>query len=207
MKVGILGPGRIGGNLGRYWAQAGHTVKFGYYRDTGKVEQLLKECGPNASAGSTREAVEFGEVVLLAMPWTTLDAALKEAGSLAGKVVIDATNPYNADFSLAVRTGSSLEVARRIPGARVVKAYNTIYFKHLEEYGGGQVKERRFIPYCGDDAQAKAVVARLIEDSGFAPLDTGALADAVVQEPQGPLYNRPMTLEQARAVLREARGG
>jgi predicted dinucleotide-binding enzyme len=115
-------------------------------------------------------------------------------------------NPYGENgrvLDLGPDT-SSETVARRLPGARLVKAFNTIYFVHLAEDGrpGSKLETRRAIPVSGDDAAAKAVVAGLIEDIGFAALDLGGLRDGGRrQEPGAPLYNNRASLEGARAML------
>lgn len=116
-------------------------------------------------------------------------------------------NPYAANFSI-IDLGddtSSEATARRLPGARVVKAFNTTFWRHLARQGRPEVPmtERRAIPLAGDDADAKAVVARLIEEIGFAPMDTGGLREGGRrQQPGTPLYNRDLTQREALALLR-----
>jgi predicted dinucleotide-binding enzyme len=167
--------------------------------------ELVGEIGPNARALPADDAGAWGEVVLLAVPWRAPEA-LPRPELVAGKIVIDAMNPDRqggGTYDLGDST-SSEETAKRLPGARLVKAFNTIYFKHLAETGRSDlpVDERRAILLAGDDTEAKAIVAGLIEEIGFAPVDTGSLHDGGrLQQPDSPLYNRPITGREAREEL------
>src|SRR3954462_15428649 len=156
MKIGILGSGNVGGTLGTRWAQAGHTVVFGTRRPESEEIRTLLEGAPGSRAASGDEAMESSEVVLLATPWPVTEEILTSAGSLAGKVLIDATNPLLPDLSgLAVGTSNSGGelVANWAPGARVVKAFNTIGYNIMAEPKFGETGALLF--YCGDDAAAK----------------------------------------------------
>jgi predicted dinucleotide-binding enzyme len=203
MKIGIIGAGDIGTTLGRHFAKAGHTVALSNSRGPRSLMGLVNSIGPNASAMTAAEAAKFGEVVVLAVPWRTPEA-LPALEFVAGKIVIDATNPYSADgevIDLGKRT-SSEEVAGRLPGARLVKAFNTMYYHTLAKEARPPGPERLAIFVAGDDAEAKAVVARLIDQIGFAPVDTGSLADGGrKQQPGSAIYNRPMNERQARKVM------
>jgi predicted dinucleotide-binding enzyme len=132
---------------------------------------------------------------------------LPSAELFAGKIVIDAMNPYSAVgrvMDLGDRT-SSEEVAKRMPKARLVKAFNTIYWKALDtgSQPSAPLDDRLAIFLAGDDPQAKAVVSKLIEEIGFAPIDTGSLREGGRrQEPGSPTYGRPMTAREARSILR-----
>src|SRR5260370_25887765 len=100
MRIGILGAGNVGGTLGRGWATKGHEVFFGVPRpQDAKTQDLIGGIGPKARAGTVADAAGFAEVIVLATPWQVTEDAIKQAGSLAGKVVVDCTNPLNADFS------------------------------------------------------------------------------------------------------------
>ena len=151
------------------------------------------------------DAARFGRVILLAVPWRT-PGALPAAELVAGKIVIDAMNPYGPGgeiLELGAAT-SSEEVRKRLPGARLVKAFNTIYYQHLATLGSTSLpmEERYAIFVAGDDAEAKQAAARLIEEIGFAPVDTGGLVEGGRrQQPGSPIYNRPMTAQEARRTL------
>ena len=91
MNIGIIGSGNMGSGLGKLWANNGHKILFSYTRDLHKLKAIAESIGPNTQAGTPAEAVQFGEVVLLSVPWTVVDDALQATGSLAGKILIDCT--------------------------------------------------------------------------------------------------------------------
>jgi 8-hydroxy-5-deazaflavin:NADPH oxidoreductase len=206
MKIGIIGAGNIGATVAGLFTRAGHEVAISNSRGPESLKDLVAELGEHAHAATVEDAAGFGDVVLLAIPWRTPEG-LPSAETLKGKIVIDAMNPYTVDgqpFNLGDETTSSEETLRRLPGARLVKAFNTIYFKHLQEQGRTDVPadERRAIFLAGDDEEAKQVVARLIEEIGFAPVDTGSLKDGGRrQQPDSDIYNRDITGREAKALL------
>lgn len=183
MNIGIIGSGNVGSVLGKGWARRGQKVLFSYSRDRQKLERLAAAAGPNARAGTPAEAAQFGEVVVLATPWGAVEDALQAAGSLAGKILVDCTNPLKADFSgLAIghTTSAAEEVARHASGARVVKAFNTTGAGNMENPRYGSDRVTLFI--CGEDGSAKATVARLAEELDFDVVDAGALTVARLLE-------------------------
>lgn len=203
MNIGIIGAGRIGATTARLFSEAGHQVAISNSRGPDSLAGLVSSLGPRVRATSVEEAIAFGEVVLLALPWRNR-ANLPPARLFAGKIVIDAMNPYAAGGGI-IDLGSSTsseEVAKQLPGARLVKAFNTMHFSTLASGGRPPGEERLVLFLAGDDAEAKAVVARLIEEIGFAPVDTGSLHEGGRrQEPGSPIYNRPMTEAEARQLL------
>ena len=190
MKIGIIGAGNIGGTLGRAWAAKGHEVVFGVRDPRGpKVQELVKATGGKARAASPAEAAAHGEVVLLATPWAAAQAALRGAGDLTGKILVDATNPLRPDLSgltLGHTTSAAEEVARWAPGAKVVKAFNTIGAQHMANPRFGTQSASMLI--CGDDAAAKKAVLALAEVLGFDPVDAGPLTQARLLEPLAMLW-------------------
>jgi 8-hydroxy-5-deazaflavin:NADPH oxidoreductase len=181
MRIGILGSGDMGRMLGAGIAGLGHQVKLGS-RDPGqdKLKAWAKEAGPKASTGTFPEAATFGEIVVLATLWTGTENALELAGhdNLNGKVLIDATNPL--DFSamppgLAVsgRDSAGEQVQRWVPGAHVVKAFNTVGNQHMVKpsFPGGPPD--MFI--CGNDDGAKASVTGLLKELGWPAIDLGGI--------------------------------
>ncbi|MBL0174024.1 MAG: NAD(P)-binding domain-containing protein [Ignavibacteria bacterium] len=203
MKIGIIGAGHIGGTVAKLCANAGHQVCISNSRGPESLAELLKELGPNVQASTVNGAAAFGEIVLLAAPWRTLEA-LPSPSVISGKIVIDAMNPYAPDGSVyELRDITATEkTASRLPGARVVKAFNTIWSENLRTLGTPEEDKRITIFVAGDDADAKATVAQLIGDMGFAALDTGTLRVGGLRQAVGsPLYNTAMTLEQAKAAL------
>jgi 8-hydroxy-5-deazaflavin:NADPH oxidoreductase len=206
MKIGILGAGRIGAVAARLFVAAGHEVTISNSRGPDSLLELVAELGSGAHAGDIAGAAAFGEIVLLAVPWHRTDA-LPAPALLRDKIVIDAMNPYRPEggfYDLGQST-SSEEVLKRIPGVRLVKAFNTIYYEHLAGRGRKDlpIEERHAIYVAGDDPAAKAVVERLIEAIGFAPVDTGSLREGGrLQQPESPIYNQTFTAREARAFFR-----
>jgi predicted dinucleotide-binding enzyme len=205
VKIAIIGSGNIGATAARLFAEAGHEVALSNSRGPESLKSLVSSIGGKVRAATVEDVIAFGDVVLLALPWRERKE-LPPAARFAGKIVIDATNPYTAEggvFDLGA-SSSSEEVAKQLPGVRLVKAFNTMYFKHLGSSGRKDldVSERNAIFVAGDDKEAKALVSRLITDIGFAPVDTGSLAKGVRrQQPGSDLANKPMTAAQARALL------
>src|SRR5438105_118638 len=134
MQIGILGAGNVGGTLGRGWASKGHEVFFGVPNpQDAKTQDLIRGIGPKARAGTVAAAAGFAEVVVLATPWQVTQDAIKQAGTLAGKVVVDCTNPLKADFSglaLGFTTSGAEQVAGWAKGAKVYKAFNQTGFNN-----------------------------------------------------------------------------
>ena len=205
MKIGILGAGNIGATSARLFISAGHEVALSNSRGPQSMDELVHELGPKAHAMTVDGASRFGEIILLAVPWRTPEA-LPHPELLRGKIVIDAMNPYRADggfYDLGNST-SSEEVLKRMPGARLVKAFNTIYYVHLAERGRKDLpsEDRHTIYVAGDDIQAKEIVARLIEEIGFTAVDTGSLREGgMLQQPESPIYNQTYNGREAREFL------
>jgi len=203
MKIGILGAGHVGETLARHFAKAGHQVGLSNSRGPASLAGVVKSIGPNSCAMTSEEAARFGEVVVLAVPWRSREA-WPAPDWVAGKIVVDAMNPYSAEGEL-IDLGdrlSSDEVARRFPGSRVVKAFNTMYYHTLATEARAPGENRLVLFVAGDDPAAKAVISELIEEIGFAPVDTGSLHEGGrKQRPGSPIYNRPMTAAQAGAAL------
>ncbi len=203
MRIGIVGAGRIGGNAARLFAKAGHELLVSYSRDEDKLAQLAADIG--ARAGTPRDAVEFGEVVLFSVPWRLVDDVLAQAGPLDGKIVIDTTNQFGPDGweDLDGRTAAQVNAAR-MPGARYTKSFNTLTSAFQAEAAGRTGPDRVVMFLCGDDEEAKGVVAGLIDDAGFTPVDMGGTADAAPMEAPrrpGAVYGEEVHEPEARAFL------
>jgi predicted dinucleotide-binding enzyme len=208
MKIGVIGAGRIGGGAARMLAKAGHEVLLSYSRDRAKLEALALEIGPNASVGEVRDAAAFGEVVIFSVPWRKIPEVLEAAGSLDGKIVIDTTNQFGATEDIP---GTAARFnADRMPGAKLVKAFNTLT-SGFQASEAGRAGEPVVLFLVGDDAGAKKTVSELIEDAGFAPCDLGGLDDAAPMEAprrEGAVYGeeyRPGDAEAVRQALAEGR--
>ena len=187
MRIGILGSGLMGGKLGTIWARAGHDVVFSYSRNEQKLTKLAREAKGNAKAGTPADAARDADALLLAVHWSRVDDVLKQAGDLSGRVIVSCTLPMNPDDTglVIAHTSSGAEaLAKKVPKARVVCAFGTVPSEVLFGVFAGRRKVRRpSLVYCGDDARANAVAARLIRDVGFDPVDAGPLQIARYTEP------------------------
>jgi predicted dinucleotide-binding enzyme len=177
----------MGGKLGTLFARTGHEVVFSYARSEEKLERLAREARGRARAGTPAEAAQDAEALLLAVHWSRVDEVLKQAGKLAGKVLITCSLPMNAtDTALVVGGGSSgaEELAKKARRSRVVAAFGTIPSEVLFSVFAARRKARRpSLVYCGDDRNAKRLAATLIRDVGFDPVDAGPLRMARYTEP------------------------
>lgn len=210
MKIGIIGSGNIGAHAARLFARAGHDVMLSNSRGGEGLEALVSELGPQAQAVTVEEAARFNEVVLVAIPF----GRFKElpADAFRDKIVIDAGNYYpERDGHLAEldndETTSSELLLAHLKGARLVKGFNTIWFEHLRSQGKTDLplEERRAIFIAGDDTEAKETVARLIEEIGFAAVDTGFLNEGGRrQQPGAAIYNKDLTAGEAADLLSAA---
>jgi 8-hydroxy-5-deazaflavin:NADPH oxidoreductase len=208
MRVGIVGAGRIGGNCAVQFAKGGHEVKLSFARDTARLDALAKEIGERASVGTPAEAAEFGEVVVISVPWDAIDQALSEAGSLDGKIVIDTTNQYGSERLPPEGQTAAQWNASRMPGARYTKSFNTLTSSFQAEAAFRPEEGRAVQWVCGDDGEAKRVVMDLISDAGYAPVDLGGTAGCEVMEMprrEGAVYGeeyRPPDAEKVVAAVR-----
>ena len=188
MRIGILGSGLMGSKLGTIFARAGHEVVFSYSHSPRKLQRLAREARGRARAGTPREAASNADALLLAVHWSRVDDVLKQAGSVAGKVIVTCSLPMSADDSRLVvaRTSSGAEaLARKARKANVVSAFGTVPSEVFFDVFAAKRRRRRrpSLLYCGDDQPAKDVAARLIRDVGFEPVDSGPLRIARYLEP------------------------
>jgi predicted dinucleotide-binding enzyme len=202
MEIAVIGAGRIGGGIARRLAAAGHSLTLSFGRDAAKLRALADEIGGHVGPPSG------AEVVVISVPWSVLPDALEQAGSLAGRIVIDTTNQFGSGPMPAEGQTAAAFNAARMPGARYTKSFNTLTAGFQAETAG---REPRVVQWlCGDDAGAKAIVARLIRDAGFEPVDLGGTADcAVMEAPRRPgaVYGEEYRLRQAVAVVEAVRAG
>lgn len=202
MRIGMLGSGLMGGKLGTLFARAGHEVVFSYSRSNEKLEQLARNAGRSARAGTPAEAARGADALLLAVHWSRADDVLRQAGDLSGKVIVTCSLPMNADDTelvVAHTSSGAEELAKKVPEARVVSAFGTVpsevLFAVYETRGDAT---RPSLVYCGDDDDARETAAGLIRDVGFEPVDLGPLRMA--------RYTEPFTLLVARLAY-ESEGG
>jgi predicted dinucleotide-binding enzyme len=187
MRVGIFGSGLMGANLGTIFARVGHEVVFSYARSNDKLKKLARDANGNARAGTPSEAAKEADALLLAVHWSRIDDVLKQAGDLTGKVIVTCSLPMDAENTkliLGNTTSGAEELAKKVPRAYVVSAFNTIPSEVLfGVYESRRKKIRPSLVYCGDDDNGKTVAAQLIRDTGFDPIDAGPLRIARYTEP------------------------
>lgn len=211
MKIAVLGSGNVGGVLARRWAEMGHQVTFGSREpESNRLQEMLRAVGPNLCAGTVAEAVKASDVVILATPWNAAEETIRTAGSLAGKVLVDATNPIaeNGGLATGFTTSAGEQVALWAQDAQVVKALNATGAGNMADpgYAGGQ--PTMFI--CGGDMPAKAAVSELVSVLGFEVIDVGPLFVARYLEPLAMLwitlaYRQGLGPDIAFKLLRRAR--
>jgi 8-hydroxy-5-deazaflavin:NADPH oxidoreductase len=204
LKIGIIGAGNIGGTLARLWVQAGHEVLLSS-RHPQELQPLAQSLGSRARVGTPREAAQFGDVVLVSVPYGALPQLGRDLkAELAGKVVLDTGNPYpDRDGPMAVEArarGTGVASAQFLPGVRLVRAFNAINAGDLrsEAHRAGAPVA---IPLAADDPEALAIAQRLVRDAGFEPVVVGPLARAREFDVGTPVYTRLMTAPQLRQAL------
>jgi hypothetical protein len=206
LKIGVIGSGKLGMTAANLFVAHGHRVALANSRGPNSMPGLVVESGGLARAATTSEAAIGGDLVLLALPFGRHRDLPVEP--FRRKLVVDATNyrPERDGSFPALETGlttSSELIAQHLQGARVVKAFNTMPYEILRSGGRTDVDREQRLPLflSGDDGDAKALVAALIEQLGFAPVDSGSLSEGGrLQQPGGPLYNTALTQYEARAA-------
>ncbi|MBD2257997.1 NADPH-dependent F420 reductase [Pseudanabaena sp. FACHB-2040] len=189
MKIGIIGAGNMGTGLGKFWAKNGHKLMFSYSRSPEKLKAAAESVGLGVQVGTPSEAVQFADVVVLSIAWAAVEDALQQAGSLDGKIVFSCVNALLPDMSgLAVGTTTSAaeEIAKLIPKARLVEAM-PLFAEVLHAPSQQLSGQTPSVFYCGDDTEAKAIVADLLRETGCDPIDAGPLRNARYIEPAGML--------------------
>jgi 8-hydroxy-5-deazaflavin:NADPH oxidoreductase len=211
MRIGIIGAGNIGGNCARRFVLSGkHEVQLSFSRDPASLAALARELGDKASVGTPAEAASFGDVVVLSVPWDLIPEALRQAGSLARKIVIDTTNQFGSHGLPPHGQTAAQFNAARMPGARYTKSFNTLTARFQRETAD-RPKDQKVVQWiCGDDEEAKRSVAGLIEDAGYVPVDVGGTRDCQVMEAprrKGAVYGEEYRAPDARAVVAALQAG
>jgi predicted dinucleotide-binding enzyme len=203
-KIGIIGAGHIGGTIGELWVKAGHPVLLSS-RHPEELKDLVGRLGPLAQAGSVDQAIGFGDVVFIAVPYGALPQIGKDYGkSLAGKIVLEADNAVAArDGAIAdevERDGIGVTSQKYLPGARLVRAFNTLgYMIFARE--ANRPAPRLAVPIAGDDQEAVQVAAGLVRDAGFDPVEVGKLTDARRFQRGGPGYGQDVSAAELKQKL------
>jgi predicted dinucleotide-binding enzyme len=206
MRIGIVGAGKIGSTVGKLWVEAGHEVKLSS-RHPNELQSLVESLGTRASAGTPVEAAQYGEVVMITVPLKAIPELAQEIGSaLDGKVVLDTGNAYaqrdgeTARQATTFPGGSAAWAAAKFPGARWVKAFNSVNYRTLESEAHRN-GDRVGIPLASDDQGALDIAAKLVRDAGFEPVIVGPLARGTEFEPNTRVYNTGMSGAEVRREL------
>ncbi len=193
MKLAVIGAGNVGGTLGTAWAQkAGHEIFFGVTNpNSDKTQALLRTLGGKARAGTAKDAAAFGEMIVLTTPWTAAEAAIRAMGDLAGRVILDATNPLAmGPDGMGLEIGHSISGSEKVQGwargASVFKTLNTTGFGNMANPVYGGVKSVMFV--AGDDTASKPKVVDLVASLGFDVIDAGPLRNARLLEAHAMLW-------------------
>ncbi|MGE3178550.1 MAG: NADPH-dependent F420 reductase [Vicinamibacterales bacterium] len=204
MKIGFVGSGNIGGAIGELLAKAGHQVFFSSRNPDG-LKDLVARVGPRAQAGTPKAAIAFGDVVFLGVPYNAMPQISRDyAQDLKGKIVLDAGNPNvrrdGAMAEPAIAKGAGVATAEYLPGARIVRAFNSINYKVFvsEAHRAG---EKLAVPLASDDAQALAVASQLVIDAGFEPVVVGNLAAGKQFDSSTSLFLKALNARELRQAL------
>jgi 8-hydroxy-5-deazaflavin:NADPH oxidoreductase len=204
VPIGVIGSGRIGGTIGGLWVKSGHPVLFSS-RHPDQLKDLVAGLGPLARTGTVAQAVEFGAVLFLAVPYGALPQLGTEFGAaMKGKVVLDADNAVaSRDGPIAdevERDGIGVTSQKLLPGTRLVRAFNTLSYTIFAREAN-RPDPKLAIPIAGDDPEAVQVAAELVRDAGFEPVIVGKLADARRFQRGGPGYGQNVTAAELRKTL------
>ncbi len=204
LKIGVIGSGHIGGTIGSLWVKAGHPVMFSS-RHPEELAPLVQELGALAKAGTVADAIAFGDVVFIAVPYGAYPQIGKDyASQLSGKVMLDAGNAVarrDGDIINEVNEeGIGVTSAKYFPGAHIVRAFNTMSYK-IFAAEANRTGDRMAIPLAGDDKDALATASMLVHDAGFDPVVVGPLARAKDFAQGGPLYGQQLTAQEFRKRL------
>lgn len=205
MKIGIIGAGDVGQTLAKLWIQAGHSVILSS-RHPEILSNVIQELGSSAKAATVAQAAIEGEILLLAINYWTVDEAITQMTPyVEGKIVIDATNPLRyaegggTERVIGDREIAGLVMASKLPNARIVKAFTTLWTGYLQQHA--QRSHPKIAMVFAGDAVDKPVVATLIEDAGFEPVDLGTLADSRPLDPPSAIWNKVLTVDEVRERL------
>lgn len=200
MNIAIIGAGNIGMVLARQLDKAGHHVTLAFSRDQQKLQQKAAQIGPNVQASSAAEAVRTSEVIILSCLWANIDAVLSEAGDLSGKIVIDATNQYDAQGLVSLPETVAAYNQARMPGAQLVRTFNMFTADSLGAVGAGEHDSVAML-YAAESADARATAEEIIAATGFTPVYIGGW-DVVsfIEIPTGPALGKAYSPEAAGKI-------
>jgi hypothetical protein len=205
LKIGVIGSGHIGGTIGTLWVKSGHPVLFSS-RHPEELRDLVAGLGELAKAGTVDEAIAFGDVLFIAVPYGALPQIGQDyGGKLSGKIVLDACNAVAARDGAPIadeveKEGVGVVSQKYLSGARIVRAFNTLNYKIFGSEAN-RPDPKLAVPIAGDDAEAIRVAEGLIRDAGFDPVVVGKLPDASRFQRGGPGYGQEATAAELRQKL------
>jgi len=204
IPLGTIGAGHIGSTIGGLWVKDGHKVFFSD-RHPEELKDLVASLGPLAQAGTVPQAIAFGDAILLSVPYGAIPQIGHDyAAALKGKIVLDTCNAVPArDGAIAEeveRNGIGVTSQKYLPGARLVRAFNTMGSTYIASQANGP-DPKLAIPIAGDDAEAVRAAAGLVRDAGFEPVVVGKLADAKLFQRGGPGYGQRVSAAELKQKL------
>jgi predicted dinucleotide-binding enzyme len=208
MRVGIIGAGHIGGGIARQAIRAGHEVMISFSRDPEDLDARASELG--TTAGRVADAVQFGDLCVLSVPWDAIEEALAQAGSLQGSIIVDTTNQFGRAVQPPQGQTAAAFNAARMPGARYTKCFNTLTARFQEIAWLREPRERVVQWIAGDDPGANETVSDFVKSLGFVPVVLGGVADCAVMEAprrEGAVYGEEYRASDAMAVVEAVQAG
>jgi len=204
LRIGVIGSGHIGGTIGGLWVKAGHPVLFSS-RHPEELKDLVGGLGDLAKAGAVEQAVTFGDVLFIAVPYGALPQIGQDFGAaLKGKIMLDACNAVTARDGTITdeveREGVGVVSQKYLPGTRLVRAFNTLNYK-IFAAEANRPDPKLAIPIAGDDPEAVQTAAGLVRDAGFDPVVVGKLADASRFQRGGPGYGQTVSAAELKQKL------
>jgi predicted dinucleotide-binding enzyme len=204
LPIGTIGAGHIGGTIGGLWVKNGHKVLFSS-RHPEALKDMVSGLGPLAQAGTVDQAIAFGDVVLLTVPYGALPQIGRDhAAELKGKIVLDTCNAVvGRDGAIAEEVeanGVGITSQKYLPGTRLVRAFNTMSYKIFASEAN-RPDPKLAVPIAGDDPEAVKVAASLVRDAGFDPVVVGKLADAKLFQRGGPGYGQQVSAAELKQKL------
>ena len=203
-RIGVIGSGKIGGTIGGLWVKKGHSVFFSS-RHPEELKDMIAKLGSLAKAGTVEEAVTFGDVLFIAVPYGAIPQIGKDySAKMKGKVMLDACNAVSTrDGAIAdevEQNGIGVTTQKYFPGVRIVRAFNTMsYIVFARE--ANRPDPKLAIPIAGDDPQAVQIAAALVRDAGFDPVTVGTLADARRFQRGQPGYGQQVSAAELKQKL------
>jgi 8-hydroxy-5-deazaflavin:NADPH oxidoreductase len=204
-RIGIIGSGHIGGTIGGLWVKAGYPVLFSS-RHPEELKDLVAGLGPLARAGTVAQAIDFGTVIFIAVPYGALPQVGQDnSAALKGKIVLDACNAVAGRDGAGIadeveHNGIGITSQKYLPGTRVVRAFNTLSYMIFAREAN-RADPKLAIPIAGDDPEAMQIAARLVRDAGFDPVVVGKLEDARRFQRGEPGYGQSLTAAELKQKL------